>query len=265
MSKLEKDYKDLIQRILDNGDFRQTRNARTKALFGERLIVDVDPGEFPILTSRKMFYKGVLGELAAMLRGPKDLKSFEEQGCPYWKLWAGENGELNVDYGNTWINFNGSGVNQLKGVLDKLKNNPTDRRMLVVGTNPQNLEVSLPSCHILYQWFVRDGKYLDMMWYQRSVDTLIGLPSDIIVAYAWNMAMAKDSGLEPGRIIMNLGDTHIYEPHIEGAKEYIERPEFNLPKVKFADSYTDIWNFTKDDLIVSDYNHGDKMDFELLA
>jgi len=167
MNQLEKDYKALLQDIVDNGDLRDTRNAKTKALFGKQFIVDVKEGEFPLLTSRKMFPKGMLGELAAMLKGPKNLESFEKEGCPYWKLWADDNGELNVDYGNTWINFNDSGVNQLQGVLDKLKDNRTDRRMVVVGTNPQNLEVSLPSCHILYQWFVREDKYLDMMWYQR--------------------------------------------------------------------------------------------------
>ena len=161
MSKFEEDYKALLQDVLDNGDLRQTRNAKTIALFGKQLIIDIEENQFPLLTSRKMFPNGVLGELAAMLKGPKNLESFEKEGCPYWKLWADEDGSLNVDYGNTWINFNDSGVNQLQDVLDKLKTNRTDRRMLVVGTNPQNTSVSLPSCHILYQWFVREDKYLE--------------------------------------------------------------------------------------------------------
>lgn len=264
MSKFEKDYKALVGRILLTGDERKTRNATTKALFGERLIIDVDKNEFPLITSRKMFYKGVLGEFAAMIKGPKDLDSFENEGCPYWKLWAKPDGSLNVDYGNTWTNFNGSGVNQMQTVIDTLKTNPTDRRMFVVGTNPQN-DPDLPSCHILYQWFVREGKYLDMMWVQRSVDTLVGLPSDVVLAAAWNMALAKDVGLEPGRITMNLGDTHIYESHYEKAAKYINQPTHQLPKVTFADSYTDIWNFSKDDLVISNYTHEEPIKFELLA
>lgn len=264
MSQFEKDYKALVERILTTGDERKTRNSTTKALFGERLVVDVDNDEFPLLTGRKMFYKGVLGEFAAMIKGPKDLDSFEKEGCPYWKLWAKPDGSLNVDYGNTWKDFNGSGVNQMQSVIDTLKTNPTDRRMFVVGTNPQN-EPDLPSCHILYQWFVRKGKYLDMMWYQRSVDTLVGLPSDVAVAAAWNMSLAKDVGLEPGRIVMNLGDTHIYESHYEKAVKYINQPTHQLPKVTFADSYTDIWNFSKDDLLISNYIHEEPIKFDLLA
>jgi thymidylate synthase len=263
-NNFELQYKRLISRILNNGDERQTRNSVTKALFGERLIIDVEEGQFPLLTSRKMFYKGVLGEFAAMIRGPKDLESFESQGCPYWKLWAKEDGSLNVDYGNTWTDFNGSGVNQMQTVIDSIKNNPTDRRMFVVGTNPQN-NPDLPSCHILYQWFVREGKYLDMMWYQRSVDTLVGLPSDVVLAYAWNAMIAKDTGLTPGRITMNLGDTHIYESHYEKAREYIGTVQHDLPTFKFADTYKDLWNFTKNDIIIEDYKHEDPIKFELLA
>lgn len=165
-NNFETEYKNLVAKILTNGDERESRNSKTIALFGEQLIIDVNPEQFPLLTSRKMFYKGVLGEFAAMVRGPKTLEDFEKQGCPYWKLWAKDDGSLNVDYGNTWINFNDSGVNQLEKVRNSLKNNPADRRMFVVGTNPEN-NPDLPSCHILYQWFVREGKYLDMMWYQR--------------------------------------------------------------------------------------------------
>ena len=262
MNKFENDYKHLVKKIIDDGEVRQTRNAMTRALFGERLIVDVNKDEFPLLTGRKIFHKGILGEFAAMVRGPKTLADFEDQGCPYWKLWANSNGSLNVDYGNTWINFNGSGVNQMQNVIDTIKSNPTDRRMFIVGTNPEN-NPDLPSCHILYQWYVREGKYLDMMWYQRSVDTLIGLPSDVVLAATWNMSLAKDTGLKPGRIVMNLGDTHIYESHIENAKEYLSKPNHQLPLVKFADSYTDLWNFTKDDLIISEYEHEPAIKFEL--
>lgn len=219
MQQFEIDYANLVQDILDNGIERKTRNAVTKSVFGRTLRINLQDNEFPILIGRKMFYKGVVGELGAFLKGPKTLKDFEDQGCNYWKQWAKPDGSIAVDYGNAWLDFNG--VNQLEELVKGLKADPYGRRHIVSGWRPDRLkELSLPCCHLLYQWYVRDGK-LDMVWYQRSVDTMIGLPSDIILAYLWNVLISAEVGLEPGEIIMMLGDTHIYEPHYENAKLYI--------------------------------------------
>lgn len=216
-------YARLAKRILEEGEIREGRNGTTKAIFGTSLEVDMtDSDIFPLPTGRKMYYKGVLGELAAMLRGPKHLKDFENWGCNYWKDWADEDGTLRVDYGNAWLDFNG--VNQLQSLIDTLKNNPTDRRLLITSWRPDHLsELSLPCCHHTYQWFVRDSQYLDMLWMQRSVDTMIGLPSDIILAAAWNIMIANEVGLKPGKLTFSMGDTHIYEEHWELAEEYIDR------------------------------------------
>lgn len=268
----EIDYAALIMKILTKGEVRETRNARTKAIFGESLVVDMsDTDQFPLLLGRKMFYKGVFGELAAILKGPKNVKDFEEMGCNYWKLWAdSESGRLDIDYGNSWIDYNG--VNQLSTLIETLRNNPTDRRMMITGWRPDRLEeLSLPCCHHTYQWFVREGRYLDMIWMQRSVDTMIGLPSDIILAALWNTLIANEVGLQPGRIKMDLGDTHIYEPHWEQAKEYYSRVLLNLRWDKL--DYPKLWlpreascsNFDPKDVVMIDYEPLEAMKFELLA
>jgi thymidylate synthase len=236
MSNWEKaQYAQLIDKILNHGEKRESRAGPVYSLFGE--VIDIDMSvDFPLLQGRKMFYEGVLGELAAMFRGPKNVADFKEHGCNYWDAWGMKEGDeiricdnvtetveaghLELDYGNSWIDFNG--VNQLENLVNTLKSNPLDRRMLVTGWRPDRLDkLSLPCCHMLYQWYVREGKFLDMVWYQRSVDTMVGLPSDIVLCAAWNAVIAKQTGFAPGRIRLVLGDTHIYQNHLDGVMDYM--------------------------------------------
>lgn len=215
----EYQYYKLVNHILTRGEERETRNAPTKAIFGNTMVLnELTLGFFPMLFGRKLFYKGVLGEVAAFFKGPKSLADFENFGCNYWKQWANEDGSINVHYGNKWIDFNG--VNQLEQVIASIKNNPTSRRHIISGWDPATVhETSLPCCHLLYQWYV-NGDQLDMMIYLRSLDVMIGLPSDVILAAAMNIAMANWTGKKPGRLIINSGDTHIYKSHFEPAKLY---------------------------------------------
>src|SRR5690606_25910133 len=172
--QFERDYRDLVQKILEVGEYRQGRNGNTFSIFGATLVVDMrDSNKFPLLIGRKMFYKGIFGEVAAMLRMPTHINDFKRWGCNYWDQWADKDGNINIDYCNLWRNFNG--VDQLSELIDKLKNNPTDRRLLITGWKPDNLDkLSLPCCHLLYQWYVTNDGYLDMMWYQRSAETMVG-------------------------------------------------------------------------------------------
>lgn len=266
-SDYEQDFADLVTDILDNGIERQTRNAVTRSVFGRQLKIAMKPGEFPILRGRQMFYKGVIGELAALLKGPKTIADFEKEGCNYWKQWAKLDGSIEVDYGNAWLDFNG--VNQLDALVESLKRDPNGRRHIVTGWRPDRLaELSLPCCHLLYQWYVRNGE-LDMIWYQRSVDTMIGLPSDVILAYVWNLLVAHDTGLKPGNIIMFLADTHIYEPHYEKAKMYVGRvksPSFGShPYPTHAPLEQGMKNFDPVGFTISGYSPMPKIDFELLT
>ena len=260
----EFDYKELIYKILNKGELRDTRAGKVKSIFGEKLVINTS-NKFPLLTGRKMFYKPVLGELAAMLKKPKNVQDFKNFGCNYWDSWADKEGNLNVDYGNAWLDFNG--VNQLEKLVHTLKTNPTDRRMIISGWRPDKLEeLSLPCCHMLYQWYVRDNRYLDMIWYQRSVDTMIGLPSDIIVATAWNMLLANECGFRPGNIVMMLADTHIYMDHLQGAEEYLET---NITNINYAKPHSNIaaaasvFNFHPDMIELIGYKSAKPIKFKL--
>jgi thymidylate synthase len=257
----EQDYCRLIRSILHTGIKRNTRNAPTIATFGKVLTVyDLMWGQFPILQGRKMYYKGVFGELAAFLKGPKHIKDFENEGCNYWKEWADEDGSLNVDYGNAWLDFNG--VNQLDQVLQSLATDPNGRRHIISGWRPDNLDnLSLPCCHLLYQWYVNE-EFLEMIWYQRSVDTMIGLPSDIILAAAWNILMAEELGLHPGKLIFMLGDTHIYESHLDQTYEYLNAvPNAGGPVTYLNEG--SLSNFNKDSISLIDYEPLNPINFEV--
>lgn len=219
MHEFEHRFMYLVRQCLQ-APLRKIRNGAAHSIFGQQLKVDVSEG-FPLLIGRKLYPAGVLGELAAMLRGPKHINDFKAWGCNYWDKWAEPDGSINVDYGNLWLDFNG--VNQLEALRQSLLNNPTDRRMIVTSWKPDNLaELSLPCCHYSYQFYVREHS-IDMVWIQRSVDVMIGLPSDIIFAAAWLTAIANEFNLRPGIITFQLGDCHVYEEHVVPALKYLNQ------------------------------------------
>lgn len=266
-SPFEQDYAALIYDVLANGNYRETRNHPTYSLFGKTLVIDeLREGKFPLITGRKMYPKGIIGEFAAFLHGVTKVADFEKFGCNYWKQWANDDGSIDVDYGNSWRDFNG--YDQLANVIDKLKNDPADRRMLISGWRPDRLaELSLPCCHLLYQWYSNPKtNELEMIWYQRSVDTLVGLPSDIVLAAIWNILMAKVTGHKPGRITMMLGDTHIYVNHYNKAVDYCRQTEqaCDAPDYQIAD-YSTFDNFDPEDFQLVNYNPSTPIKFEVHA
>ena len=233
MQKVEYDYRNLVQEVLIEGEDRETRNMSTRSIFGTSLSFDLRKG-FPLLEGRKIFYKGVLGELAALLRQPKHLDDFKAWGCNYWEKWANPDGSINVDYGNAWFDF--EGFNQIADLKDKLKNNPADRRMIINAWRPHKLdELSLPCCHYSYQFHVSAEGVLNMVWTQRSADLMIGVPSDMVLAAAWMIAIANEFELTPGACKMDFGDTHIYSDHIDPAYDYLTSSGDMLNEGKWGD------------------------------
>ena len=219
MIDFELDYIELINKVYNEDNLRKTRNGETYSIFGE--TIKFDANIIPILAGRKIFYKGVFGELAAMLLGPTCIQDFKDQGCNYWDQWAEEDGTIKLDYGNAWLDFNG--VNQLDILIQELKTNPTSRRLLISGWNPGNLDsLSLPCCHYAYQFYV-DKDRLSIVWTQRSVDVMVGLPADALLAYALLRVIARAVGYKLGEATMNFGDTHIYKNHIVGMKKYLKQ------------------------------------------
>lgn len=259
----ESQYKEIVDSVLNFGELVQGRNGKTKSLFNCGTVIDLQEG-FPLLKGRKMYYKGVFGEFAAMIRGPKYVEDFEKWGCNYWKKWSNEDGSLNLDYGNAWLDYNG--INQIKTLVDKLKHNPNDRRLVVNAWRPDRLEeLSLPCCHYDYQFYVRQGKYLDMRWTQRSTDVMIGLPSDVILGACWVIALANEVDLKPGIIHFHWGDTHIYEEHFKQAREYFERIH-SLRQVEYdhvAPLGQKLVDFKPEDILIKDYYPMEPIKFHL--
>jgi thymidylate synthase len=268
MQQFERHYADMIGYILSNGERRQTRNGETISLFGDMLTVPINgTNSFPILQGRKMYPQGVFGELAAMLRKPTNIYDFRTWGCNYWDQWAKEDGSINVDYGNAW-----HADDQIKKLKHALAYDPMNRRMIINGWRPEKLdELDLPCCHMMYQFYVRDGKYLDMLWTQRSVDMMIGLPSDIVFAAAWLIAIANEFSLQPGEIKMSLGDCHIYAEHYEAALQYIKKVccsplPGNAPTYRLTSKPgKDFCMFKPSDIALSVYQSHAKLDLELKA
>jgi thymidylate synthase len=256
MQQFEQDYAELIAEVLVNGEDRDTRNGETRSVFGKSLIVQVGPNKFPLLQGRKMHYKGVLGELAALLRRPKCVKDFTKWGCNYWDKWADKDGMLILDYGNAWFDFNG--YDQIAALKDALANNPTDRRMIINSWRPDRLsDLSLPCCHYSYQFYVEAGGTLNMIWTQRSVDMMIGLPSDIVLGATMLIIVAKEFGYTPGFVKFDLGDCHIYKEHMEGAVQYVSRIDKLCPPVYYEyepPSPADFCKFEPGDLIIKQYD-----------
>ncbi len=265
MQQFELAYAELISKILLEGVTKETRNGNTISIFGEQLKIDMSDSTFPILQGRKMFTKGIFGEFAALVRKPTCVQDFEEWGCNYWKQWADEDGTLTLDYGNAW--FEGGQVEHLKHCLAY---NPNDRRMIINAWRPDRLaELSLPCCHYCYQFYVENNT-LHMVWIQRSVDTMIGLPSDIVLAAIWLIMLANEFGMSLGTITMQLGDCHIYEEHVESGAcvKYLRNvnsgvlsaaPTFSLKAFKG----TPFEQFVPTDIAILNYKSYDKINLEL--
>ena len=264
----EYEYKQLIKDILKNGEARDTRNGVTKAVFGRSLFVDLreDKDFIPLVNARRLFPKGVFGEFAAFMHNAKTVEEFESYGCNYWKLWANSEGRLELDYSEQLFNFNG--VNQLDNLIESLAYDKYSRRHIISLWRPDRFDkISLHCCHYSYQFYIDNENALHMIWNQRSVDTMVGLPSDIILAYLWVKLLCNQLGYTPGTITMNLGDCHIYAEHLQGAHEYINRLEprlIPLARLK-ADKGMKITEFLADMIDVYQYDPHSAIKFELKA
>lgn len=275
MSRFEVDYANLVTNVIKHGEHRPSRAGFTVSLFGTALRINcLEHGEFPILTQRKIFPNGVLGELAAFLMGAEDLQTFKDCGCNYWDAnaadWAPNQGLEPKDqlvgriYGAQWRNWTGDQgtVDQLKNLVQGLKQEPYGRRHLLTTYNPAELdEMCLPPCHLLAQFNVRTTKQLDCIVTMRSVDLCLGLPSDIILYATLLLILCNETGYSPGTLTFMMGDSHIYRNHIDKFQEHANRPMHDLPKFKMNPAAT-INDFVAADLELIDYNHSGVLSYE---
>ena len=237
MNRLDEQYRGILAELLYNGKEKGDRTGTgTLSKFGMQIRHKMSDG-FPLLTTKKMAVKTMVTELKWFLKGDTNIKYLQDNNC---KIWDGDykksgrtDGELGPIYGKQWRNW--SGNDQIANLITELKTNPNSRRLMVSAWNVDELDqMTLPPCHYGFQCYVVDGK-LSLMWNQRSVDTFLGLPFNISSYGMLLLLLCEETNLEPGELIGNLGDTHLYLNHIEQAKEQISRDGFDLPTIKLSD------------------------------
>lgn len=279
MNNVDKEYFRLLNTVLTNGKRKKNRTGiDTISVFGAMVQFDMSEG-FPLLTTRKLPFKSTKVELEGFIRGITDKKWYQDRGCRYWDEWCNpqkvayghdENTkskmklepDLGKIYGYQWRNFNSSGYDQLRKVVDTLKTNPTDRRMIVSAWNPCELnEMALPPCHFWWMVGVEDDK-LNLVWGQRSVDSVCGLPANISSYALLLHLLAKETGLKEGTLTGQLVDTHVYVNHLDNLKIQLERTPKELSRIK-TKNFTSIFDWNSDDTELIGYDPHEKLKFDV--
>ncbi len=252
-----KQYLDLLEHITSTGVEKTDRTGTgTISVFGHQMRFALSEG-FPLLTTKKLHLKSIIYELLWFLKGETNVKSLNNNGVTIWDEWANENGELGPIYGYQWRSWptaSGDHIDQISQIIDSIKNNPNSRRHLVCAWNVGQIDqMALPPCHVLFQFYVANGK-LSCQLYQRSADVFLGVPFNIASYALLTMMVAQVTGLQPGEFIHTLGDTHIYLNHIEQVKLQLSREPRSLPKMVINPEVKSIFDFKYEDFSLQDYN-----------
>lgn len=266
----EQKYLDLMKSILENGEERDDRTGvGTLGIFGTTLRFSLEENTLPLLTTKKMFTKGIIEELLFFVRGETDTKKLEANGVNIWKgntsrefldkrgLSYLPEGSMGKGYGKQWRawgyweggytlqDIHNPGIDQLSNALHMIKNDPNSRKIIVSAWNVEQLkEMALEPCHCFFQFYVNNGQ-LSCQWYQRSIDTILGLPFNITSYAILTHMMAKASGLKAKELIFSGGDTHVYKNHIDAAKEQLTRGPYPFPKLNIKKDINSIEDMEK--------------------
>jgi thymidylate synthase len=274
-----KQYHELVQRVLDEGEKRDDRTGTgTISVFGAQARYDLRDG-FPLLTTKKVLWTGVVRELLWFLKGSTNVRDELTQHTPIWDAWADSQGELGPIYGHQWRRWgapfaqhekdrhpveplrSGEGIDQLARAIAQIRNDPTSRRIIVSAWNVADLpHMALPPCHAFFQFYVQKGR-LDMQLYQRSADIALGVPFNIASYALLLMLVAEECELTPGVFIHTLGDAHIYLNHVEGLKQQLTRTPYGLPRVEIAKK--PLADIAFEDIRLIDYQHHPFIKFEV--
>ena len=251
-----KQYLDLLRRITTEGVKKEDRTGTgTLSVFGHQMRFNMADG-FPLLTTKKLHLKSIIYELLWFLNGDTNVKYLQEHGVRIWNEWADENGDLGPIYGHqwrSWPDYKGGAIDQIKNVLEQIKNTPDSRRMLVSAWNPAEVEnMALPPCHCLFQFYVASGK-LSLQLYQRSADTFLGVPFNIASYALLLQMMAQVTGLEAGEFIHTTGDTHLYLNQLDQVELQLTRTPRPLPKKNINPDVKDLFSFNYEDFQLEDY------------
>ena len=261
-----KAYLDLLQDILDNGTQKGDRTGTgTISVFGRQMRFDLNEG-FPMVTTKKLHLKSIIHELLWFINGDANIKYLQDNGVKIWDAWADENGDLGPVYGAQWRNWNGEGIDQLANVVEQLKTNPNNRRIIISAWNPSvmpdtsvsfsenvaNGKAALPPCHAFIQFYVAEGK-LSCQLYQRSADVFLGVPFNIASYALFTMMLAQVCDLELGEFVHSFGDVHLYNNHVEQAQLQLSRDPKPLPTMKMNPAIKEIDGFKFEDFELVNY------------
>ena len=250
-------YLDLLQHIIDHGVKKSDRTGTgTISVFGYQLRFDLASG-FPLLTTKKLHLKSIVHELLWFLRGDTNTQYLREHGVTIWDEWADAQGELGPVYGRQWRSWptaDGNTIDQMTEVVQAIQSNPDSRRLIVSAWNVGELEhMALPPCHLLFQFYVADGK-LSCQLYQRSADVFLGVPFNIASYSLLTLMMAQVTNLEPGEFILTLGDAHLYTNHLEQTALQLTRTPNPPPTMHLNPNTTSLFDFSYNDFTLLDYH-----------
>ena len=252
-------YEKLLREILVYGKRREDRTGvGTRSIFGARMEFDLRDNKLPLITTKKVFLKGIIYELLWFLRGDTNVKWLQEHGVHIWDEWADEDGELGPVYGHQWRHWDCEHgyVDQIRNLVDGLKNDPYSRRHILSAWNVADLDdMALPPCHLLCQFYVEDtfdGKSLSCQLYQRSADMFLGVPFNIAEYSILTMMLAQQVDMSPGRFIWVGGDCHIYENHVDQVTEQIHRFPYPFPRM-WVTKAKDMFSYSYEDFHLEDY------------
>lgn len=251
-----KQYLDLLDHVLKTGADKPDRTGTgTKSVFGYQMRFNLQNG-FPVLTTKKLHLKSIIYELLWFISGDTNTKYLNENGVKIWNDWADKDGNLGPIYGyqwRSWPTVAGRKIDQLINVINSIKKSPDSRRHIVCAWNVGDLDkMALPPCHILFQFYVADGK-LSCQLYQRSADIFLGVPFNIASYALLTLMIAQVTGLKPGDFVHTLGDAHIYLNHVEQVKIQLTREPYTLPEMVINRDIKDILKFSFDDFTLKNY------------
>jgi len=247
-----------MRHVREKGVFKEDRTGTgTYSVFGYQMRFDLAQG-FPALTTKKLHLRSIIHELLWFLSGQTNVRYLRDNGVSIWDEWADPSGELGPVYGYQWRSWptpDGKSIDQVKAVLESLKNNPDSRRHIINAWNVACIDqMALPPCHMLFQFYVSEGR-LSCQLYQRSADIFLGVPFNIGSYALLTMMVAQVLDLEVGDFVHTLGDAHLYKNHLEQVDLQLQRTPLHLPKMTINPDVKDLFAFTYDDFESPDYEH----------
>ena len=251
-----KQYLDLMRHVREHGHRKEDRTGTgTLSVFGYQMRFDLAQG-FPLVTTKKCHLKSIIHELLWFLRGDTNIRYLQDNGVRIWNEWADENGDLGPVYGAQWRNWpaaDGRHIDQITQLVEQIRTTPDSRRLIVSAWNVGELDnMALPPCHLLFQFYVADGK-LSCQLYQRSADIFLGVPFNIASYALLTMMVAQVCDLAPGDFVHTLGDAHLYLNHLEQADEQLSRKPYPLPVMKINPQVKSLFDFRYEDFELVGY------------